>query len=226
MTTQAKPKMFNLYVVRHGATEWSVSGQHTGRTDIPLTPAGIEQAECTAKHFKNLLSSKPFSSRFLHIYSSPLSRAFETARITTSYDPTAQIELDDDLQEWDYGAYEGRRTKEIQADSEETKEWQLFRDGCPGGESAKDVGARVDRFVAKIKDIVAREGNEEGPKDVLIFTHGHFARVLAARWDLPAIRGSNFAISTASVATLSFDHNPSEPTIKEWNSTGHLTQKL
>ncbi|KAJ3021911.1 phosphoglycerate mutase 2 [Thoreauomyces humboldtii] len=173
----APRRMFELYVVRHGATEWSVSGQHTGRSDIPLTPEGVRQAQCVATHFADKHDGAPFSSRFLRIYSSPLVRAHETARISVG---SAPITVDEDLQEWDYGAYDGRRTREIQS-TEATKDWNLFRDGCPGGENAEDVGKRVDRFIEKVKTVVAEEGSDE-VKNICIFTHGHFARVLAARW--------------------------------------------
>ncbi|KAJ3172643.1 phosphoglycerate mutase 2 [Geranomyces variabilis] len=212
--------VFNLHAVRHGATEWSVSGQHTGRTDIPLTAAGRAQAESVKKHYQQQLSSKPFSSQFGYIFASPLSRAHETARIVTSPDSSVVIELDDDLMEMDYGRYDGRKTKDIQADSEETKCWNLFRDGCPGGETAEDVGRRADRFIAKIRKLAAEiEGEDANAvRDILIFSHGHFLRVLAARWlGLPAKNGAMFAISTAAVSILGYDHDETEPCIKMWS---------
>ncbi|KAJ3160597.1 phosphoglycerate mutase 2 [Geranomyces michiganensis] len=211
--------LLELHAVRHGATEWSVSGQHTGRTDIPLTAAGRAQAGSVKEYYHTtVLGAKPFASKFSHIFSSPLSRAHETARIVTSSDPTAVIELDDDLMEMDYGRYDGRKTKDIQADGEASKSWNLFRDGCPGGETAADVGRRADSFIAKVRKIAAENKAKGDERDVLFFSHGHFLRILAARWlGLPAENGQMFAISTAAVSILGFDHDETEPCIKMWS---------
>lgn len=189
-----------LFLVRHGETAWSKSGQHTGRSDIPLTPAG----EALAAPLGQRLDGIPFD----HVYSSPLQRARRTAELA-GFTPT----LDPELMEWHYGDYEGKRTAEIR---QTRPDWELFRDGCPGGESVAEMTARVDRVVEKFQ---THSGT------VLVFAHGHFLRSLAARWvrePLPFAR--SLLLSTGSVSTLYFDHQKQdEPAILLWNDVGHLT---
>jgi broad specificity phosphatase PhoE len=184
-----------IYLVRHGETEWSASGKHTGRTDIPLTPKGEAAARGVADRLKGLT--------FSAVWSSPSQRAFSTCTLA-GFGATAVKK--GDLQEWDYGAYEGVKTKEILA---ERPGWQLFRDGCPGGESAADVGARADKIIAGLRAI---EGS------VLVFSSSHFLRVLAARWlGLPPQGGAHFVLDTASISVLGYEHDLSEPVIRRWN---------
>src|SRR3954452_23223751 len=166
----------DLWVVRHGETEWSREGRHTGRTDIPLTEVGRRQAEAVA----SVLAAHDFAP----VLTSPLQRARETGRLAGFGDAV----VDDDLAEWDYGDYDGRTTAEIRA---ERPDWSLWRDGCPGGESAAEVGARADRVVARVRA-------STGP--VLVFAHGHLLRVLAVRWvGLPPQDGARFALEPATV---------------------------
>ena len=189
-----------IYLARHGETAWSLSGQHTGLTDLPLT----EHGERNARQLGNRLSGLAFAK----VFTSPLQRAVRTAELAGF---TAVAEVDRDLLEWNYGDYEGRRTTEIHV---ERPDWQLFRDGCPGGESPSQVGARADRVVRRIR---ALEG------DVLVFSSGHFLRVLAARWlALEPAAGRFLLLSTASVSALSYEHDLSEPVIRLWNDTRHV----
>ena len=189
-----------IYLARHGETAWSLSGQHTGLTDLPLT----EHGERNARQLGNRLSGLAFAK----VFTSPLQRAVRTAELAGF---AAVAEVDRDLLEWNYGDYEGRRTTEIHV---ERPDWQLFRDGCPGGESPSQVGARADRVVRRIR---ALEG------DVLVFSSGHFLRVLAARWlGLEPAAGRFLLLSTASVSALSYEHNLSEPVIRLWNDTRHV----
>ncbi|MDG4905887.1 histidine phosphatase family protein [Mesorhizobium sp. WSM4898] len=184
-----------IYLVRHGETEWSASGKHTGRTDIPLTAKGEQAARGVADRFKE--------QTFQAVWSSPSQRAFDTCRLA-GFGERALKKAD--LQEWDYGAYEGVTTKEILAGR---PGWQLFRDGCPGGETAADVGARADAIVAEIRTAA---GN------VLIFSSSHFLRVLAARWiSLPPEGGEHFVLDTASLSILGYEHDLTEPVIRRWN---------
>ncbi|MER8917724.1 histidine phosphatase family protein [Mesorhizobium sp. M0761] len=184
-----------IYLVRHGETEWSASGKHTGRTDIPLTPKGEAAARGVADRLKDL--------SFQAVWSSPSQRAFSTCTLAGF---GAAAVKKPDLQEWDYGAYEGVKTKEILV---QRPGWQLFRDGCPDGESAADVGARADRIIAGLRAI---EGN------VLVFSSSHFLRVLAARWlGLPPEGGAHFVLDTASLSILGYEHDLSEPVIRRWN---------
>ena len=189
-----------IYLARHGETAWSLSGQHTGLTDLPLT----EHGERNARQLGNRLSGLAFAK----VFTSPLQRAVRTSELAGF---TAVAEVDRDLLEWNYGDYEGRRTTEIHV---ERPDWQLFRDGCPAGESPSQVGARADRVVRRMRAI-------EG--DVLVFSSGHFLRVLAARWlGLEPAAGRFLLLSTASVSTLSYEHNLSEPVIRLWNDTRHV----
>ncbi|WP_288193376.1 histidine phosphatase family protein [uncultured Phyllobacterium sp.] len=186
-----------IYLVRHGQTEWSLSGQHTGRTDMPLTAAG----EAAARTLAGRLQGLAFSA----VWSSPSQRASKTCALAGFGD--ARI-IKDDLAEWDYGTYEGTTTKAILA---ERPGWQLFRDGCPGGESAADVGARADRIIHAI-----RAANDR----ILIFSSSHFLRVLTARWlGLPPEGGALFVLDTTSISVLGYEHDLTEPVVRMWNQT-------
>ncbi|OBQ58782.1 histidine phosphatase family protein [Mesorhizobium loti] len=184
-----------IHLVRHGETAWSLSGQHTGRTDMPLTPAG----EAAARGVAERLKGQSFSA----VWSSPSQRAYNTSVLAGF---GAQSVRNDDLQEWDYGAYEGRTTKEILA---ERPGWNVFRDGCPQGEMAADVGARADRIIKQLR---------EAGGSILIFSSAHFLRVLAARWlGLPPEGGALFVLDTASISVLGYEHDLSEPVVRKWN---------
>jgi len=184
-----------IHLVRHGETAWSLSGQHTGRTDMPLTPAG----EAAARGVAERLKGQSFSA----VWSSPSQRAYNTSVLAGF---GAASVRNDDLQEWDYGAYEGRTTKEILADR---PGWNVFRDGCPQGEMAADVGARADRIIKQLR---------EAGGSILIFSSAHFLRVLAARWlGLPPEGGALFVLDTASISVLGYEHDLSEPVVRKWN---------
>ncbi len=185
-----------VWIVRHGETAWSSSGQHTGRTDIPLLASG-EQA---AQALKPRLAGRPFAK----VLSSPLVRARQTCDLAGF---AGIAENCDDLVEWDYGDYEGRRTSEILV---ERPGWKLFEDGCPGGETLAQVAARADRVIALLRNVNG---------DALLFAHRDILRVIAARWvDLPAIEARRLYLNTASVSVLGYDHNPSEPIIRALNT--------
>jgi probable phosphoglycerate mutase len=185
----------SIYVIRHGETAWSLSHQHTGRTDIPLTDRGERDARA--------LSAKLQAVEFVQVWSSPLSRARRTAELAGFAD---RLETTDDLLEWDYGLYEGRRTAEIRA---ERPGWNPFVDGCPGGESVADVGVRADRIIARARVV---QGN------VAVFAHRDMLRVLIARWiTLPAVEGRRFYLETASISVLGYDHDLTEPVIRTLN---------
>jgi broad specificity phosphatase PhoE len=189
-----------IYLARHGETAWSLSGQHTGLTDLPLTARGEGNAEKLGKRLAGLSFSKVFTS--------PLQRARRTCQLAGF---EAVAEVDPRLAEWNYGDYEGRRTAEIHA---ERPDWQLFRDGCPGGESPKQIGARADGVVSRVRAV---KGN------VLIFSSGHFLRVLAARWlGLETAAGRFFMLSTASLSMLGYENDISQPAIRLWNDTDYL----
>ena len=189
-----------VYLVRHGETEWSMSGRHTGRTDIALTPRGEEAAQKLAARLAGV--------SFARVWTSPAIRARRTAELA-GFGSTA--EPDADLWEWHYGEYEGLRSAEIRAGR---PGWVVFRDGAAGGESAAQVAARADRVIARARQV---DGN------VLIFTHGHFSRVLGARWiGLGPEAGRLLLLSTAAVCILGYDHNRDEPAIQLWNDVGHL----
>ena len=170
--------MPRLVLVRHGETEWSLSGRHTGRTDLPLTAKGEDEAR--------LVPATLTSWEFAHVFSSPLLRARETARLA-GFDPV----FDDDLMEWDYGEVEGRRNDEITAEQPGWSKW----DGLvPGGESVEDVGVRADRFIDRVSQL-------DG--DVVAFAHGHLLSVTIARWlGLDASEGKRFPLATATVTVL------------------------
>jgi broad specificity phosphatase PhoE len=189
-----------IYLARHGETAWSLSGRHTGLTDLPLTDRGESNARLLAARLQEL--------NFSRVFTSPLLRAVRTCELAGF---GARAEADRDLLEWNYGEYEGRRTEEIHT---QRPAWQLFRDGCPGGESPAQVGARADRVVQRTRGI---QGN------VLIFSSGHILRVLTARWlGLEPAAGRFFLLSTASLSALSYEHDLSQPAIHLWNDTDHL----
>jgi len=183
----------DLWLVRHGATEWSESGRHTGRTDVPLTAAG----ETAARALRERLAHE----RFAVVVTSPLQRARRTCELAGL---GARAVVDDDLAEWDYGAYEGRTTAQIRSDR---PGWSLWRDGCPDGETADEVGARADRVLTRVKD---------GELPAALFAHGHLLRVVAARWlGQPAADGRLYALSTAAICVLG--HEREQPVVWRWN---------
>lgn len=185
-----------LWLVRHGETEWSASGRHTGRTDIPLTEKGEAEAEALGK----LLAGHTFA----RVLTSPMGRAVETCRLAGFGDVA---ETTDDLREWDYGDYEGRKTVDIR---KERPGWTLFDDGVPNGETAAQAGARADRVIATATS--AASG------DVALFAHGHILRVLAARWlGLDPRDGRLLALGTASLSVLG--HERETPVLQLWNMT-------
>jgi broad specificity phosphatase PhoE len=190
-----------VYLARHGETAWSLSGQHTGRTDLPLTGRGEDQARALSGRLHGLVFAK--------VLTSPSQRAVRTCALA-GFGATA--DTDPDLAEWDYGAYEGRRTAEILT---ERPDWQLFRDGAPGGEMAEQVAARADRAIARIRAV---HGN------VLVVSSAHISRVLAARWlGLPPSGGRYFFLGTASLSLLGYEHDITEPIIRLWNDQSHVT---
>jgi broad specificity phosphatase PhoE len=187
-----------VYLIRHGETAWSLSGRHTGRTDIALTARG----ETQASHLGESLRQKTFS----HVFTSPLIRAQQTC---TSSKVLPAAEIDADLLEWNYGDYEGRTTAQIQADR---PAWNLFADGAPHGESPADVQIRADRFIRKMRAM---------DDDIAVFSHGHFLRALAARWiGLAVSQGARLVLTTASLSILGYEHHRAEePAILLWNAT-------
>jgi broad specificity phosphatase PhoE len=189
-----------IYLARHGETAWTITGQHTGRTDLPLT----ERGESNARRLAERLSGLTFAK----VYTSPLRRAVQTCELA-GFGAVAQI--DRDLVEWDYGDYEGRRTVDI---LQERPNWQLFRDGCPGGESPQQIAARADRVVSRMRAVAG---------DVLLFSSGHFLRVLATRWiGIEPINGRSLVLSTASLSALGYENSLSQPAIRLWNDTHHV----
>jgi probable phosphoglycerate mutase len=189
-----------VYLARHGETAWSLSGQHTGRTDLPLTPRGRLHAQQLGERLR------PFSVEA--VLASPLERAWRTCELA-GFGGRAQA--DPDLVEWDYGAYEGMRTDEIRA---KQPGWDLFRDGCPGGESPEQIGARADRVVERIRAVA---GN------ALVFSSGHILRVVTARWlGLDPSGARHFLLGTASLSTLGYEHAQTRPVVRLWNDTSHL----
>ena len=190
-----------IYLARHGETAWSLTGQHTGLTDLPLT----ERGEYTARRLGDRLRGLKFAK----VFTSPLQRATKTCELAGFAD---RAEVDPDLVEWDYGDYEGRRGSEIRTDR---PDWNLFRDGCPGGESPAQVAARADRVISRVRAI---DGN------VLLFTSGHFIRVLATSWIglEPTVNSRYFMLSTASLSALGYEDSLSRPVIRFWNDTRHV----
>lgn len=189
-----------IYLARHGETAWSLSGQHTGRTDLPLTERGERQARIVAERLRG--------STFAKVLSSPSQRAVRTAELAGFHKVAETVP---DLAEWDYGQYEGRRTAEILT---ERPDWQLFRDGCPGGEFPEQVAARADRVVKRVRTV---DGN------VLMFSSAHILRVLAARWlGLEPAAGRYFLLGTASLSVLGYEHNLGEPVVRLWDDDHHV----
>jgi broad specificity phosphatase PhoE len=189
-----------IYLARHGETAWSLTGQHTGLTDLPLTERGQQNARSLAERLRGLTFAKVFTS--------PLQRAIRTCELAGF---RTAAEVDRDLLEWNYGKYEGLVTADI---LQERPDWQLFRDGCPGGEMPEQVGARADRVVRRVRAI-------EG--DVLLFSSGHFLRVFAARWlGLEPAAGRFFMLNTASLSALGYERNLSRPVIRLWDDTQHV----
>ncbi|HZE97692.1 MAG TPA: histidine phosphatase family protein [Planctomycetota bacterium] len=188
-------------LARHGQTAWSLSGQHTGRTDIPLTPAGEQAAAKLGGRLRSL--------GITTVFTSPLQRAKKTCEICGFGAIAAVI---DDLQEWNYGEYEGLRSAEIRA---RRSDWRIFRDGCPGGEHLEDVVVRADRVVALLKSV---RGN------AVVFSHGHFLRVLMARWvGIAPDTGAHFSLDPASLSFLSIDPHSGDPVVERWNDVAHLS---
>jgi broad specificity phosphatase PhoE len=193
-----------VYLARHGETAWTLTGQHTGLTDLPLTERGEQNARRLAERLDGIAFAK--------VLTSPLRRAVRTCELAGF---GAAAEIDPDLVEWNYGEYEGRRSVDIHR---ERPDWQLFRDGSPGGESPQQVAARADRVVHRVRAVA---GN------VLLFSSGHFLRVLATRWvGMEPINGKSLMLSTASLSGLSYESSLSQPAIWLWNDTHHvLTSK-
>jgi len=187
-----------IYFIRHGETAWSLTGQHTGRTDLPLTPQGQKMAEQLATTLKDVA--------FSLVLTSPRLRARATCQ-AAGLGSAAQIEPN--LAEWDYGSYEGLRTTEVHMHH---PGWDVWKDGCPGGEMPADVGARADRVIARLQDVSGK---------VALFSHGHFGRALAARWiGLPVAQGQHFTIDPASIGIFGFENgHPHRRVIVLWNTT-------
>jgi len=190
-----------VYLARHGDTAWTHSGQHTGLTDLPLTADGELHARLLGNRLQGL--------KFVKVFTSPLQRAARTCELAGF---GAVAEVNPDLVEWNYGEYETLRDSEILA---KHPDWQLFRNGCPGGESPRQVGERADRVVQRVR----RAGG-----DVLLFSSGHFIRVLAARWLAlaPDGLGRYFSVNPSSLSALSYEHNLSQPVIRLWNDDHHV----
>jgi broad specificity phosphatase PhoE len=188
-----------VYLARHGETAWTVSHQHTGRTDLPLTARGEDNAWGLHDRLRGLA--------FARVFVSPLRRARQTCLLAGFGEQAVSVV---DLTEWDYGEYEGLTTAEIHR---KTPGWSLFRDGCPGGESVTTISARADRVIARLRSMPGR---------TLVFGHGHFFRVLAARWvRLPAGDASRFVLGTAALSILGYEHGLDDPAIRLWNDDRH-----
>ena len=187
------------YLARHGETAWTISRQHTGRTDLPLTAQGEAEARRLGERLDGL--------KFAAVFTSPLQRARRTCELA-GFGSAATVEPD--ILEWNYGAYEGRTSAEIHA---ERPDWDLFRDGCPGGESPDQIGARADRAIGRVRGIAG---------DTLLFSSSHFLRVFAARWlGLDPGAGRLFVLGTASLSVMGYEHNRSEPVIRLWGEMPH-----
>ena len=183
-----------VWLVRHGETAWTITGRHTGRTDIPLTARGEDEARRLGVPLRGM--------RFGDVFTSPLERSRRTSQLA-GFDARP----DPDLMEWDYGAYEGRRSSEIRT---ERPQWRLFEDGCPGGETVSAVAARADAVIDRVRQCA---GN------VLLFAHRDILRILSVRWlDMAAREGRRLYLQTGSVSALGYDHDPSQPVIRAWNN--------
>ena len=186
-----------IVLVRHGETEWSASGQHTSRTDLPLVEAGRDQARALAPALRG--------RTFARVLSSPLKRARETCELIGFGNV---VELRDELQEWDYGDYEGLTTPQIK---DKRPDWDLWHDGCPGGESPHQVSARADRVLSSLEGVHGQ---------VLLFAHGHFLRVLSARWlEMPVSAGARLMLSAGALCVLG--HERETRALERWNETPH-----
>ena len=184
-----------ITLVRHGETAWTVSRQHTGTTDLPLTARGKQDAR--------VLGDSLREKHFALVVTSPLTRARQTCDLAGL---ASSAEVDPDLAEWNYGEYEGLTTAEIH---KSRPGWNVFRDGCPGGESPAEVGARADRALKRLRSVAG---------DVCVFSHGHFLRVFAARWlGLDPTQGRCFLLQTGTVSVLGYEHNRDEPVVRLWN---------
>ncbi len=189
-----------IYLARHGETEWSLSGQHTGLTDIPLTARGERNARQLGTRLKGL--------KFAHVFVSPLQRARRTCELAGFGD---QAVVDPDLVEWNYGEYEGKTSAEIHR---LRPGWNVFRDGGPGGESPADVRARADRVIARLRGL---------GKEALVFSSGHFLRVMGARWcRLDVTVGEALYLSTAALSMVGYEHALESPVIRLWNDCRHV----
>ena len=190
-----------VYLARHGETAWTLSHQHTGRTDLPLTPRGEQDARRLGERLKG--------RAFTEVLTSPLQRARRTCELA-GFGATAVV--DPELVEWNYGQYEGLKTADIH---QEWPHWDLFLDGCPSGESPVAVGDRADRVIGRLRAI---------PGDVLLFSSGHFLRVLAARWvGLDAAVGRYLFLGTSALSVLGYEHNATDPVIRLWNDVSHVS---
>jgi probable phosphoglycerate mutase len=192
-----------IYLARHGETAWSLTGQHTGLTDLPLTQHGEQIARRLSSRLKGLT--------FTQVFTSPLQRATRTCELAGFI---SVAETDPDLVEWDYGDFEGLTGAEIRS---KRPDWQIFTDGCPGGESATEVGARADRVLKRLRKI---DGN------VLVFSSGHFIRVLACRWIgfKPTQKARCLMLSTASLSALGYENSLNQSVIRFWNDTRHVDE--
>jgi probable phosphoglycerate mutase len=199
-TTTNIPTLLRLYLIRHGETEWALTGQHTGLTDIPLTANGENESRELGKHLRDI--------QFAHVLTSPLKRARQTCELV-GLDKV--LEIEPDLVEWDYGDYEGKRSEDIRNGR---PDWNVFRDGCPHGETPAQVTGRADRLIARLRTLDGK---------VALFSHGQFGGVLAARWiGLPLTQAQHFPLGTASLSFFSFDpHHPEVPVIALWNANTH-----
>lgn len=198
--TERETSLPRIYLIRHGETAWSLSGQHTGRTELLLTSAGETEARS--------LASRLAAIQFNQVWSSPRWRARQTCELAGL---GAAVAVEPDLAEWDYGAYEGLRAGEIRA---QRPDWNIYADGCPNGESPADIAARADRLMARLRAATGR---------LALFSHGHFSRIMAVRWlGLPVPAAAHLQINTASVSILTFEQSRARPVIAVWNSTGVL----
>lgn len=194
-----------VHLIRHGQTAWSLSGRHTGRTDIPLTPRGEDEARA--------LEASLRGPGFSHVLTSPRLRARQTAALAGL---GTQAAVEPDLAEWDYGDYEGLRSVEIRADR---PDWNIFRDGCPNGESSAEITARADRLLAALSSLTGR---------VALFSHGHFGRCLAARWiGIELQAAQHLLLGTASIGILGYDPgHPENRVIAQWNIAAAAPERL
>jgi probable phosphoglycerate mutase len=198
--TTSIPTLLRLYLIRHGETEWALTGRHTGLTDISLTANGEDESRELGKHLLDI--------QFAHVLTSPLKRARQTCELV-GLDKV--LEIEPDLAEWDYGDYEGKRSEDI---CKGRPDWNVFRDGCPHGETPAQVSERADRLIARLRTLDGK---------VALFSHGQFGGVLAARWiGLPLAQARHFPLGTASLSIFSFNaHHPEVPVIALWNAAAH-----